>query len=82
MPTYRFEFHEALRTSAVRGIKLDDDETATAEAVQTAEEMLLDGVVDDLECVDWAIKIFNQSDEAHAVAVIRFSDVPVVKHKA
>ncbi|ATU91472.1 DUF6894 family protein [Phyllobacterium zundukense] len=82
MPTYRFEFHEALRTCAVRGIKLDDDETATAEAVQTAEEMLLDGVVDDFDRFDWAIKIFNQSDEAHAVAVIRFSDIAVSKHRS
>ncbi|MBZ9654848.1 DUF6894 family protein [Phyllobacterium lublinensis] len=80
MPTYRFEFHEALRTNAVRGIKLEDDEKATAEAVQTAEEMLLDGVAD--ERADWAIKIFNQSDEAHAIAVIRFSDVPVAKYRS
>lgn len=74
MPLYKFEFHEDLKSDIVSEIELADDATAQSEAVRTAKELMVDGILEGFDRSNWIIRIYNEKNPDMIVGVVLFSD--------
>ena len=73
MPTYRFHFHEDLAEEALEGVELESDAIARQEAIRTAREIMVDGILEGIDRTGWVARIYDEDDKV--VATVNFADL-------
>ncbi len=61
MPKYRFEFREDFADETLDNIELADDEAAHLEAIRTAREIMVDGILEGLDPTGWVSRVFDEN---------------------